>query len=105
MGEEEEEEEDLGLATARVGGRFAAAITAITAITAKVLAHHAAVTGPETAIPRGPSCGRAEFAGGTTLCRDGRVDVGSPTSDLQYAIVRVIERTRPQPLQEERLGA
>ena len=91
MGEEEEEEEDLGLATARVGGRFAAATTAITA---KVLAHHAAVTGPETAIPRGPSCGRAEFAGGTTLCRDGRVDVGSPTSDLQYAIVRVIERTR-----------
>ena len=78
------------LATALVVGRLDAATAA------EVLPHHAAVTWPETTIPRGTAGGGAEIAGSSTLCRDSRIDLGSPAGDLQYAIVRVIKRARRQ---------
>jgi len=78
------------LATAFVVGRLAAATAA------EVLPYHATVTWPETTIPRGTAGRRAEIAGSSTLCRDSRIDLGSPAGDLQYAIVRVIKRARRQ---------
>ena len=79
MGEGDEEE--LGLATTTA---------------AEVLPHHAAMAWPETAIPGGTAGSGTEVAGSSPLGRNSRINPGGPAGDLQYEIVRVIQRARRQ---------